>query len=202
MGKKATNYLCATVLLSLLFTPSAQGGHLVLVWEPNPEADIAGYVVHYGTRPGTYQVSIDVGLRTRVQVGPLEDSLRYYFAVSAYDWWNNESGFSREVSGVVGEGEILPAEFVLYPNYPNPFSSHTSLTFDLPGTEKVELRIFDTNGKLVRTLRPASTNAGANPPLLWDGSDETSRPVPSGIYYCQGVAPEWRSRSIRMLRLR
>lgn len=202
MEGKATSSFLAVALLCLLFTISAQGGHLVIVWEPNPEADVAGYVLYYGTRPGSYQVSVDVGTRTRVQVGPLQDSVRYYFAVSAYDTWNNESALSREVSGVVGQGEILPTEFVLYPCFPNPFSSHTWLTFDLPEADKVELQIFDTKGRLVRILRPSSPAPGANPPLRWDGTDESSRPVPSGIYYCRGVGPDWHSQTIRMLRLR
>jgi hypothetical protein len=180
----------------------AQAGHLVIVWEPNHEPDVAGYIVHYGTRPGTYEASLDVGAKTRVLVGPLADSVRYYFAVSAYDRWNNESALSREVSGVVGQGEILPTEFVLYPSFPNPFATDTWLAFDLPSSEEVELRIFDINGKLVRTLRPAATNPGANAPVLWDGLDDSGRPVPSGIYYCRGFASTFRSQTIRIIRLR
>ncbi len=204
MGRNVTKWLLITILfiLPVLAATPAPAGELVIVWEPNPEPDVAGYVLHYGTRPGSYQVAIDVGTRTRFKVGSLQDSVRYYFAVSAYDHWDNESRLSREVSGVVGQGELLPTEFTLHPCYPNPFTSETALIFDLPAPMRVELRIYDLAGKLVRTLRPAATNAGSNPPLFWDGLDESNRPVPSGIYYCQGFGPDFLSRPIRIIRLR
>ncbi|MBC7186721.1 MAG: T9SS type A sorting domain-containing protein [Calditrichaeota bacterium] len=201
MGREATKFSVAAIW-SLLLATVAQAGHLVIVWEPNREPDVAGYIVHYGTRPGTYQASIDVGPKTRVLVGPLADSVRYYFAVSAYDRWNNESALSREVSGVVGQGEILPTEFVLHPSFPNPFTTDTWLVFDLPSADQVEFRIFDINGKLVRTLRPPASNAGANAPVLWDGFDDSGRPVPSGIYYCRGFGSTARSQTIRLIRVR
>ena len=30
-------------------------------WDPNPEPDIAGYKLSYGTAPGTYTTTVDVG---------------------------------------------------------------------------------------------------------------------------------------------
>lgn len=202
MGKKATEKLLLVAFWVLLQVTSGEAGDLVVVWEPNSEPDVAGYILHYGTRPGFYQVSLDVGPRTRVRVGPLQDSVRYYFAVSAYDCWSNESKLSREVAGVPGEGELLPSEFRLYPCFPNPFTRTTTLAFDLPEPTPLEFRIYDLRGKLIKSLRPQRVNAGANPPVVWDGSDENNRPVPAGIYYCQGIAPGFRSRPVAIIRVR
>lgn len=46
----------------------------------------------------------------------------------------------------------LATEFKLYPNQPNPFSTSTSIRFDLPQTEQVVLNIYEVTGKLVQRL--------------------------------------------------
>jgi len=50
--------------------------------------------------------------------------------------------------------------FKLYQNYPNPFNPTTLIKFDLPGSEKVVLKIYNTLGQLVETLIDQSLVAG------------------------------------------
>ena len=47
----------------------------------------------------------------------------------------------------------IPAQYQLYQNYPNPFNPVTEIRFDLPASAQVELKIFNTLGQLVTTLR-------------------------------------------------
>lgn len=68
-----------------------------LTWDANPESDVVGYRVYFGTSPGTYQQTIEVADNSHTVTG-LSSGVRYYFAVTAFDAAGNESENSREVS--------------------------------------------------------------------------------------------------------
>ncbi len=66
---------------------------------------------------------------------------------------------------------------------PNPATSGTALHFELPRSGKVSLEIFDAQGARVRfLLDDESLLAGAHR-RWWDGTNETGRPAPSGVYF-------------------
>ena len=75
---------CVFVIAVLLGTASAQAA-TTLVWDPNPEPDIAGYKVSYGTQTGVYTTTIDVGKVTSWPVTSLTPGQRYFLAVRAYN---------------------------------------------------------------------------------------------------------------------
>ncbi len=50
------------------------------------------------------------------------------------------------------EDDQVPFSFKLYKNYPNPFSTSTTITFDVETPEVVELVLFNTLGQRVRVL--------------------------------------------------
>lgn len=81
----------------------------------------------------------------------------------------------------------LPDGFQLYPNYPNPFNSSTTIQFRLPKITEVSIQVFNINGKLVRTLFQGRKEAGEHF-LHWDGTDELGGKISSGIYYYKMVA--------------
>jgi len=83
----------------------------------------------------------------------------------------------------------LPQQFALRQNLPNPFRGGTTIQFDVPavttnpgGMEKVELRIYNVLGQLVRKLVDANLPAGAYN-TQWNGRDENGRPVAAGVYF-------------------
>jgi len=86
-------------LLSIFFPlpQNAQAAQATLTWNPNSEPDLLGYIVHYGTVSGNYQVKMDVGNNTQASVSNLQDGGTYYFAVTAYDSSGNDSVYSNEV---------------------------------------------------------------------------------------------------------
>jgi hypothetical protein len=85
--------------LALVFflSTGVQSAQVTLQWDPNPEADAAGYKVYYGTSSGSYQSYIDVGKTTSCTLSNLQDGIPYYFAATAYDTEHTESDFSSEV---------------------------------------------------------------------------------------------------------
>jgi fibronectin type 3 domain-containing protein len=81
-----------------------------LGWDPNTEADLAGYNIYYGTATRGYGSPIDVGNQTEYTVNGLEEGQTYYFAAAAYDTNGNESDYSNEVSETIPVQEPTPDE--------------------------------------------------------------------------------------------
>jgi hypothetical protein len=48
--------------------------------------------------------------------------------------------------------DLLPAEFYLGQNYPNPFSGTTTIKFCVAYKTRVILKVFDSEGKMIRQL--------------------------------------------------
>ncbi|MCI0495704.1 PKD domain-containing protein, partial [candidate division KSB1 bacterium] len=72
--------------------------------------------------------------------------------------------------------------FVLYPNYPNPFNSSTSIRFDLPRSCQLNLNIYDLTGRLVKSLIQHKKFEVGIHSIQWSGMDEIGNRVSSGVY--------------------
>jgi beta-glucanase (GH16 family) len=70
----------------------------------------------------------------------------------------------------------------LYGARPNPFNAQTAVRFDLAAAGSIELAIFDTQGRLVRTLESGRWEAGSHQ-SIWDGTDKSGSIVASGVYF-------------------
>jgi hypothetical protein len=80
-------------LCSIRAVYSAQ---VTLEWQAS-SGDVAGYNVYQGTSSRDYDVTLDVGNWRNVTIADLGDGEAYYFAVTAYDLENNESGYFNGV---------------------------------------------------------------------------------------------------------
>jgi N-acetylneuraminic acid mutarotase len=76
---------------------------------------------------------------------------------------------------------VLPLTYDLGQNYPNPFNPVTVIPFRLGMARHVLLRIYNTHGRVVRTLIDRWLPGGAHE-VLWDARDAGGRPVAAGIY--------------------
>jgi len=65
---------------------------------------------------------------------------------------------------------------------PNPSRGRTDLSLNLPLTGTAALRIYDSAGRLLRSLDLPAT-ADEERHASWDGRDDGGRSVPSGIYF-------------------
>ena len=95
---------------------------------------------------------------------------------------------------------VLPKEFALHPNYPNPFNPSTTLRFDLPEAAAIYLMVFDVLGREVARLVNGHLQAGYHR-LRWNGKTSDGREVPTGIYIARLVTPEY-TKSIKMVLLK
>jgi hypothetical protein len=64
---------------------------------------------------------------------------------------------------------------------PNPFNPGTTLRFELGSAGPVQLRIFDVQGRLVRTVLREIRRAGRHE-VVWNGVDDGNHGVASGVY--------------------
>lgn len=87
------------LVITLAMAFSLNAANVKVEWDANTETDLAGYRVYMGLASGVYGQPVDVGNVTEhtVTLNP-EVGTEYFFAVTAYDTSNNESGFSDEVS--------------------------------------------------------------------------------------------------------
>ncbi len=82
---------------------------------------------------------------------------------------------------------LLPKETVLLPNYPNPFNPETWIPYHLATDADVTLTIYDMSGQVVRQFLLGHQAAGMyhtrSRAVHWDGRNEFSEQVASGVYF-------------------
>ncbi len=76
-------------------------------------------------------------------------------------------------------GSVLPSSFVLNPAFPNPFNPKTTISYSVPATAQVNIRIFNIRGEQVRTLADNVHEAGQYA-LPFDAGE-----LGSGVYFCE-----------------
>jgi hypothetical protein len=93
---------------------------------------------------------------------------------------------NEDPTGVDEYEHTDPAPVVrLHQNRPNPFYSSTLLAFDLLRSSRVTLLVYDTSGRLVRTLIDDEARGAGPHEVFWDGRDSVTHPVSSGVYFCR-----------------
>ena len=91
---------------------------------------------------------------------------------------------ARTTTGATEEESALsyPAHAMLHANYPNPFTTETTIKYFLNKRTKINLSVYDQSGRLVCTLIDAYIDAGYNE-IKWLGQDASGRDLSSGIYF-------------------
>ena len=81
----------------------------------------------------------------------------------------------------------IPAETELLRNYPNPFNPETWIPYHLAEDADVSLTIYDTTGRLVRTIdvghQAAAKYDTRSKAIYWDGRNQFGEQVASGLYF-------------------
>jgi hypothetical protein len=108
-------------------------------------------------------------------LGADDVSLRYNsrMAKLLYDY-----GFGLPIAGT---GSVPGGGSILSPPVPNPFNPSTALSFELPESGQVRIRVYDAAGRLVARLIDELRVAGRHE-VRWDGRDSSGREVGSGSY--------------------
>ena len=76
-----------------------------------------------------------------------------------------------------------PERISLYQNYPNPFSSSTTISFDLPVAAVVRIDVYDMLGRLVRKLKLAGISDVGRHTVEFSPDAAHGVPLTSGVYF-------------------
>jgi len=69
-------------------------------------------------------------------------------------------------------------DFVLHQNYPNPFNSTTVISFDVANKMRIDINVYDTEGRLVEKIYSGYVNRGKSR-INWTAKSV----LPSGVYF-------------------
>jgi hypothetical protein len=90
-----------------------------------------------------------------------------------------------------GEGPDNPLVYYLALRSENPHrGGEAQIRFGVVRRERVELKLYDVTGRLVRTLANREFAAGEHD-ITWDGSDDEGRLVARGVYFYQLRTPSF-----------
>ena len=87
------------------------------------------------------------------------------------------------------ESDTPLAENILLQAHPNPFNPKTNLRYELSEGAEVRLEMFDISGRRLATLHTGFQTAGTYD-VTWDGSNDSGRLLPSGIYFAKVSAAD------------
>ncbi len=71
--------------------------------------------------------------------------------------------------------------------YPNPFNTTTEISYNLEKTGKASLKLYTLTGQEVKTFEDQNEEKGIHS-VTWDGTDNTGRILPNGVYFCRVIA--------------
>ncbi|MDO9576636.1 MAG: T9SS type A sorting domain-containing protein [Candidatus Cloacimonadales bacterium] len=83
------------------------------------------------------------------------------------------------------EDEIVKTTKCNLSNYPNPFNPTTEIRFqisDFSEVESIEIEIYNLKGQKVKSFSNLQITQSPNHQIVWDGTDQNSKPVSSGVY--------------------
>ncbi len=165
--------------------------------------DSAGHFSFPGLAPGKYFVDyILVGYNKSYQFCPANvgndptvyshailenDSVAKTIAVSVTSGESyNYANAGLELKGVTAVNNVMnnnsnPTEYSLMQNYPNPFNPSTTITYDIPQSGYVSLKVYDILGNEVATLVNGYKSAGEYRQVF--NMNNAGRSIASGIYF-------------------
>ncbi len=77
----------------------------------------------------------------------------------------------------------LPLNYTLGRSVTNPFNPQTTLPYSLVQAGRVDLRVYDLNGNLVKVLIAGETLGAGQYSATWQGRDQAGKRVAAGVYF-------------------
>jgi hypothetical protein len=146
--------------------------------------DAGGAALGYGVTDGAGSYAMDA-----LPAGPVTltvDLMGYNGAEQMINVGASQFALSQDFSlGIttsVSGSQAVPQAYALGQNYPNPFNPSTRISFSLPQTGAVTLKVFNLLGQELTTLVNGPMTAGTHE-TLWDGRDAAGRVLASGVYF-------------------
>ena len=146
-------------------------------WTVGYDEFLSGGVILKTTNGGTYWSSLISGTFNHL--------LSVHFKDNNIGWTVGANGTILKTTnggvsvGVQNVSTEMPSGYSLNQNYPNPFNPETVISYELPVSETVILKVFDILGKEIKTLVNEKQNSGVHQ-VSFNASG-----LPSGVYFYQ-----------------
>jgi hypothetical protein len=110
------SFALAAACLLLVLANAVSAADVPLAWDPNSEADLAGYGIYYQKNaPGPPYIlfgyvtlaELADANNPKITVTGLDAGAQYYFAATAFDTANNESDFSTSVCAKIDNASVV-----------------------------------------------------------------------------------------------
>ncbi len=169
-------------------TGTYRAGATHLSWNPNHEADLAGYKLYRGTSP-SFVPSPATLIASPPDTGWVDAaSATVTYKLTAVDAHGNESAPATLLpAAIAAVGDADARAFFAAPS-PNPARAGSVLRFGLAAAGRVRLELLDAAGRRVRTLADGAFAAGEQV-VRWDGRDDAGRAMAPGLYFARLTAP-------------
>ncbi|MEO0185692.1 MAG: fibronectin type III domain-containing protein, partial [candidate division WOR-3 bacterium] len=92
----------------------------------------------------------------------------------------------------------IPLTYCLFSARPNPARGQMTITYAIPNVSKINLRIYNCLGQVVRVLVEEEQNPGMYQ-VVWDACDGLGRRLPAGVYFVRLEAGEFKKVEKAML---
>jgi hypothetical protein len=88
---------------------------------------------------------------------------------------------------VANDDQIAAPEVSLISSYPNPFTTETTLSFNLKTSAYVKIEIYNLKGQKLKSILDGKQAQGSQS-VKWNGTDNSGKRVAKGIYLCKLTA--------------
>ena len=145
----------------------------------------AGFELAYGIVKGKLLGIIYTCDNKTIPEGTI-DLIRIKGIISPLEWGKILAGDKdgNKVPVLKDESADKPKDELFLQAYPNPFTQIVTINFRLPEDAKVEIKLFNIQGKLVNVLLDKELKEGLHW-VDWNGTCLSNRILPSGIYFCK-----------------
>ncbi|MFC1574366.1 FlgD immunoglobulin-like domain containing protein, partial [Candidatus Latescibacterota bacterium] len=90
--------------------------------------------------------------------------------------------YGEKPSGIEEHTNLKTRSPVIFQNTPNPFNASTTIRYHVHETAHITILVYNSIGQLVKSLVDSMKQPGTYS-VMWDGTDESSAPVNSGLYF-------------------
>lgn len=172
---------CGTLPVSLVnFSATPGNNNVTLRWTTSSEINNLGFEVQRSIDGNAGWTALGFvngagNSSSKLHYSYVDENLsarRYYYRLKQVDI-DQRFAYSPIVTAVLDGKKAYHLE----QNYPNPFRNETVIRFTLPSKSKVNLSLFDMNGRLVKVLVNESKDSGSHAVTISSGM------FTSGMYY-------------------
>ncbi|MBN8568645.1 MAG: T9SS type A sorting domain-containing protein [Ignavibacteria bacterium] len=162
------------------FTSAIAGRDLILSWSTGTETNNSGFDIERKSTTGNWSKIGNVAGHGTVNTPNSYtytdrnlSSGKYNYRLKQIDFNGNYKYYELSNEVIIG----TPSKYVLTQNFPNPFNPSTSISYEIPATNFVSLKIYDMMGKEVANLVNGTQEAGFYT-VKFDASK-----LASGVYF-------------------